>query len=188
MFSNNSENLVEPYFTSNNKMLLKDEFKTLPYVAPINFHASKVSNTDLTVSNIPHEVKVSIVDLASGNETELTNSSAFSFVANQGENEGRFVVKFSKNNVGIDNNAEENNISLAMYPNPATSQTTLFVDGLTNNAQVNICDVQGRTINTYTINKNQATLKINTENLSSGIYYIRVVSNDLTKTEKLIVK
>jgi hypothetical protein len=30
---------------------------------------------------------------------------------------------------------QEDNVSLAMYPNPATSQTTLFVDGLTNNAK-----------------------------------------------------
>jgi hypothetical protein len=103
-------------------------------------------------------------------------------------NEGRFVVKFAKNNVSIDNNAQENNVSLAMYPNPATTQTTLFVDGLTNDAQVNICDVQGRTINAYTINNNQSTLKISTSNLTSGVYYIRVVSNNLTKTEKLVVK
>ena len=137
-----------------------------------------------------HNVSVFIskVDLSNGTETALENGSTFNFVANQGENEGRFVVKFAKNNVGIDNNAEENNISLAMYPNPATTNTTLFVDGLTNNAQVSICDVQGRTINTYTMNKNQSTLKINTESLASGVYYIRVVTNNLTKTEKLVVK
>jgi hypothetical protein len=163
-------------------------FKTMPYYAPINFHASKVSNTNLTVSNIPTDVNVSIIDLANGNETALENGSTFNFVANQGENEGKFVVKFGRNNVGIDNNAEENNISLAMYPNPSTTSTTLLIDGLTDNAQVSICDVQGRSINNYTLNKGQSTLKINTSNLASGIYYVRVVSNDLTKTEKLIVK
>jgi hypothetical protein len=188
MLSTNNEDLVEPYFVVNDKQILKDEFKTMPYVAPINFHASKVSNTDLTVSNIPNNVNVSIVDLSNGNETALTNGSAFHFTANEGENSGRFVVKFAKNNVGIDNNAQEDNVSLAMYPNPTTSQTTLFVDGLTNDAQVSICDVQGRTINTYTMNKNQSTLKINTESLASGVYYIRVVTNNLTKTEKLVVK
>jgi hypothetical protein len=188
MLSTRNEDLVEPYFIVENRQILKDEFKTLPYYAPMNFHASKESNTNLTVNNIPENVNVSIIDLSNGNETALENGSAFNFVANQGENEGRFVVKFGKSNVGLDNTAEENEISLAMYPNPATTQTTLFVDGLTNNAQVNICDIQGRIINTYTINNNQSTLKINTSNLASGVYYIRVVSNNLTKTEKLVVK
>jgi hypothetical protein len=147
MISTNNTNLVEPYFLVNEKHIMKDEFNTMPYYTPMNFHASKESNTNLTVNNIPENVNVSIIDLSNGTETALTNGSVFNFVANQGENEGRFVVKFGKNNVGIDNNAEENNISLAMYPNPATTQTTLFVDGLTNNAQVSICDVQGRIIN-----------------------------------------
>jgi hypothetical protein len=188
LLSTNNEDLVEPYFLVENHANIEKIFKTMPYYAPMNFHASKVSNTNLTVSNIPNNVSVSIVDLSNGQETALENGSTFNFVANEGENEGRFVVKFGKTNVSIENTAEENEISLAMYPNPATTSTTLFVDGLTNDAQVFVNDVQGRTINTYTINNNQSTLKINTSNLASGVYYIRVVSNNLTKTEKLIVK
>jgi hypothetical protein len=188
LLSSNNENLVEPYFLVDNHAVMKNIYKTMPYITPINFHASKVSNTNLTVSNIPNNVKVSIIDLSNGNETALENGSTFNFVANQGENSERFVVKFGKNNVSIDNMAEENNISLAMYPNPATSQTTLMVDGLTNSAKVFVNDIQGRTINTYTINKGQSIIRINTEGLASGVYYVRVVSNNLIKTEKLIVK
>jgi hypothetical protein len=131
----NSEDIVEPYFLIDNRQILKDEFKTLPYQVPINFHASKVSNTTLTTTNIPNDVTVSIVDLSNGQEVALENGSTFNFVANEGENEGRFVVKFGKNNVSIDNNAEENNVSLSMYPNPATTSTTLIVEGLTNSAK-----------------------------------------------------
>jgi hypothetical protein len=184
----NSEDIVEPYFLIDNRQILKDEFKTLPYQVPINFHASKVSNTTLTTTNIPNDVTVSIVDLSNGQEVALENGSTFNFVANEGENEGRFVVKFGKNNVSIDNNARENNVSLSMYPNPATTSTTLIVEGLTNSAKVFVNDIQGRTLNTYTINKGQTHLKINTEKFTSGVYYIKVITNNLTKTEKLIVK
>jgi hypothetical protein len=188
LISTNNTDLVEPYFLVENHAVLENIYKTMPYYSPINFHASKVSNTNLTVNNIPNDVTVSIIDLSNGNETALENGSTFSFVANEGENAGRFVAKFGNKNVGIDNTVAKDNVSLAIYPNPATTQTTLIVDGLTNNAQVSICDIQGRTINNYSINKGQSTLKINTENLSSGVYYIRLISNNLTKTEKLVVK
>jgi hypothetical protein len=59
---------------------------------------------------------------------------------------------------------------------------------LNNNAQVFLNDVQGRVINTYNVSKEQHTLKINTNNLTSGVYYIRVITNNSAKTEKLIVR
>jgi hypothetical protein len=188
LFSNNNDNFVEPYFVVDNRNIYKNEFKTMPYTTPINFHASKESNTNLIVSNIPNNVSVSIVDLSNGQETALENGSVFNFVANQGENEGRFVVKFGKKSVSIEDNAQENNISLAMYPNPATSQTTLVLSGVNGNAQVLINDVQGRVVNTYNVAKGQTTLKINTNSLASGVYYVRVISNNTSKTEKLIVR
>jgi hypothetical protein len=75
-----------------------------------------------------------------------------------------------------------------MYPNPATSQTTLVLDGVNGNAQVLVNDVQGRVVNTYNVAKGQTTLKINTQSLASGVYYVRVISNNIAKTEKLIIK
>jgi hypothetical protein len=105
LLSNDNEDLVEPYFLVDNHTVMKDIFKTMPYIAPINFHADKISNTTLTTTNIPDDVNVSIVDLSSGEETILENNSSYSFVANQGENEGRFVVKFAKDNVSIENQA-----------------------------------------------------------------------------------
>jgi hypothetical protein len=189
MFSNN-ENLVEPYFLVENRQILKDEFKTMPYYVPMNFHASKESNTNLTVSNIPNNVNISIIDLADGQETALENGSAFNFIANEGENEGRFVIRFNKSNVGIDNEVtnSKDDMTLALYPNPATDHTILFIDNLSSNAKVVLSDIQGRSIKTYNINKGQKTLRVNTSNLASGIYYIRMITNNITKAEKLIVK
>lgn len=187
LLSTNNENLVEPYFLVNDKQILKDEFKSMPYQTPINFHASKASNANFTVSNIPDGVSVSIVDLSNGSETALNNGNVFSFVANQGENNGRFVIKFAQSNVGL-NDVNGDNVSVSLYPNPATSQTTLTVSALASQAKVVVNDLQGRNIKTFNLSKGQTTLNINTEDLTSGVYYIRVITNDMTKTEKLVVK
>jgi hypothetical protein len=79
-------------------------------------------------------------------------------------------------------------MTLALYPNPATDHTILFIDNLSSNAKVVLSDIQGRSIKTYNINKGQKTLRVNTSNLASGIYYIRMITNNITKAEKLIVK
>lgn len=188
LLSTNNENLVEPYFVVDNKMILKNEFKTLPYLAPINFHASKTSNVELVANNIPNDIKVSIINLNDNSETELNNKSVFNFVANSGENEGRFVIKFAQNNVSINDEAQSNEIAMSLYPNPASDQTTLTISGINGNAKVLLTDILGQTINSYNIVKGQNSLTIKTNDLTSGIYYVRIINNSISKTEKLIVK
>lgn len=190
MLSTNNEDLVEPYFLVDNHAILNNIFKTLPYVVPMNFHASKTSEVKFMASNIPTGVNVYVVDLLNGQETILNNNNIFTFTANQGENNGRFAIKFAENSSSTNDaiNDTDKEISVSMYPNPATENTNLFISGTNDNAKVFVCDVQGRTINTYSINKGQASLKIITSNLASGVYYVRVITNNTTKTEKLIIK
>jgi hypothetical protein len=167
---------------------MKNEIKTLPYQCGINFRANEASNVDFYCENIPNDVEVSIVDTTTNEETSLNNANVFHFMANQGNNSDKYVVKIEKKNVGIENEANQEAISLSLYPNPAKESTTLTIDNLNNNAQVFLNDVQGRVINTYNVSKEQHTLKINTNNLTSGVYYIRVITNNSAKTEKLIVR
>ena len=67
-------------------------------------------------------------------------------------------------------------------------ETTLTINNLSSTAKVVINDIQGRIINTYNLSKGQTSLNINTENMTSGVYYVRVITNNQTNTEKLIVK
>lgn len=188
MFSTENTNLVEPYFIVDNYNLMKNDIKTLPYQCGINFRANEASNVDFYCENIPNDVEVSIVDTTTNEETSLNNANVFHFMANQGNNSDKYVVKIGKKNVGMENEANQEAISLSLYPNPAKESTTLTIDNLNNNAQVFLNDVQGRVINTYNVSKEQHTLKINTNNLTSGVYYIRVITNNSAKTEKLIVR
>ncbi|MBQ0113576.1 MAG: leucine-rich repeat domain-containing protein [Bacteroidales bacterium] len=80
----------------------------------------------------------------------------------------------------------ESKIAVGVYPNPTEENTILNVEGLTTDAQVLLTDIQGRTIKTYTMKAGDRTLEIETSNMISGAYYIRIISNAFTRTEKII--
>ncbi|MCQ2326781.1 MAG: fibronectin type III domain-containing protein [Bacteroidales bacterium] len=82
----------------------------------------------------------------------------------------------------------DNTISLALYPNPTTSNATLSVEGLNEEAMVVVTDIQGRTIQSNKLAQGQTAINISTENLASGVYYVRVITTNATRTEKLIKK
>ena len=81
-------------------------------------------------------------------------------------------------------------ISIMMYPNPATSQTNLIVEGVSGETKIVLSDVQGRilnTINTKAVNGVvEQTIDLN--NLAKGVYYIRIQNSYINRTQKLIVK
>lgn len=86
--------------------------------------------------------------------------------------------------------ATGNDISIMMYPNPATSQTKLVVSGVNGETKIILSDVQGRTLNTISAKPVSGTLEqtIDLNDLAKGIYYIRIQNSDISRTQKLIVK
>jgi hypothetical protein len=82
-------------------------------------------------------------------------------------------------------NIDELNVSV--YPNPATNQ--LFVD-LTNAKQqveqINIVDITGRVIVGGIQPKQSAKISLNIENLQADIYYVQLLSGNLTSTKKFL--
>ncbi|MBQ9254743.1 MAG: T9SS type A sorting domain-containing protein, partial [Bacteroidales bacterium] len=49
-------------------------------------------------------------------------------------------------------------------------------------------DVQGRTIKETKLAQGENTIKIETSTFASGVYYIRIVTDTINRTEKLIKK
>ncbi|MDD2192615.1 MAG: T9SS type A sorting domain-containing protein [Bacteroidales bacterium] len=88
------------------------------------------------------------------------------------------------------NGVNEQDISIMMYPNPATSQTKLVVSGVNGETKIVLSDVQGRVLNTINAKPTSGTLEqtIDLNNLAKGIYYIRIQNSDINRTQKLIVK
>ena len=78
--------------------------------------------------------------------------------------------------VGIEDLQNTNTkLTLKIYPNPASSMATVVIPGTeqgTGNYRLSIYDITGREVRSYKIN--QPSLTINTKELGSGLYFLRL--------------
>lgn len=75
------------------------------------------------------------------------------------------------------------------YPNPADDYTFVNVVNANDNQNIVVTDIYGKIVAKYNINNNSTSIKINTAELASGIYYYSIENNGkLIKTQKLIVR
>ena len=86
------------------------------------------------------------------------------------------------------NDAIANQINAVVYPNPANTQATLEINGLNQDAKVVISDLQGRILSQDSINAGTSRYTINVSDMASGVYYIRIVTDNVISTQKLIVE
>lgn len=93
---------------------------------------------------------------------------------------GGFTINVtSLNTTEIDNNIDLNS-EVAIYPNPASNQLT--IDTELKISEMNIIDIMGKTI--VTTKKNTNTL--NVTDLSTGIYFIQLITEERIITKKFI--
>jgi uncharacterized repeat protein (TIGR01451 family) len=87
------------------------------------------------------------------------------------------------------NSLSNDNVSLNVYPNPASNQATVAYQ-LKNSGdvQVKLTDVQGKVVSSTTVANQQAgkhQLNINANNLSNGVYMLQLTTAEQSKTLKL---
>ncbi len=79
-------------------------------------------------------------------------------------------------------------IDIALYPNPTNSNFDIkFNKKPSERIHVKVLDISGKKIFTKTFDENQNKYSINTENWFSGIYIIRVTSNNTEVTSKIVI-
>ena len=81
-----------------------------------------------------------------------------------------------------------NQIAVSLYPNPASDNATLEINGLNQDAKIVISDLQGRILSQDNINAGTTRYTINVSEMSSGVYYIRIITDNVVSTQKLIVE
>ena len=89
---------------------------------------------------------------------------------------------------GIDDvvgNASER-CTVSIYPNPATSQTTVSVDGLNGKAELCVIDMSGRNVMATVMNDN--TVQLDISRLAAGTYFVRISGEGISATRKLVVR
>jgi hypothetical protein len=104
-----------------------------------------------------------------------------------GENYGSFqYFKNTEFNVGIPDN--DGGFAFDLYPNPATDGVFIDLndDTRSKSAEVTIIDLNGRVIKTVILNSDDLRLK--TDDLSPGIYFVRLKSGNKEFTRKMAVR
>lgn len=77
---------------------------------------------------------------------------------------------------------------LSVYPNPASSYAMLSLEGMRSNSVVTVTDLQGRVLSTFAVNHADEPVRIETEGLEAGIYFVTVNDGANRQTVKLSVR
>lgn len=78
-------------------------------------------------------------------------------------------------------------VSMRLYPNPATSQVRIALEGVSGMVNCNIIDMSGRVIYNADLNAESEQV-VSLKNVPAGAYFVRVTNGDFSKIEKLIVR
>jgi len=77
------------------------------------------------------------------------------------------------------------NISFSVYPNPATNQFSVDAE-LSTETVIQILNYKGQLVKE--VHQLNASNQIDISNLSSGIYFVNLRTNNTVSTQKLMVK
>ena len=99
--------------------------------------------------------------------------------------EGNVILFTTTASSGL-NSAEGTVATMTVYPNPASERAIVAVSGVENGAKIVVSDMQGRII--LSDNMTSETYELSVANMTSGVYYIRVIGTTSTHTQKLIVE
>ena len=143
---------------------------------PINFKAAKNGNYTLKVETSDLDVEyLHLIDHKTGADIDLLATPSYSFEAKATDYASRFKIVFETNSDNTDIDAE----SFAYYDGS---------DWVINNmgeATLQVVDMLGRIVNSTAINGN-VTMSI--DNLSAGVYVMRLVNGNNVKVQKVVVK
>jgi hypothetical protein len=88
-------------------------------------------------------------------------------------------------NVGVEN--INSTLAVNVYPNPSSGVINIDFGTTTNNATVIITNTIGSIINEIALNSNQSLYAINTNNFSTGIYFMHIKSGNNAATKRIVI-
>ena len=120
---------------------------------------------------------------AYGNQTEHIWDN-WDSVTNDWVFGSKWVYYWSELTTSISNNIID--LNYIVYPNPFTDYTTIELSDAVQTQKIELIDIHGRIVRTID-NVNSNSVNIHRDNLPSGIYFIRIHSDD-TYVKKVIIK
>ena len=175
---------VQPIFSSSPSSVLLNENGHLIYsFNNINLYP-KNWNEELSKGFFTFSVKQN-PGLSPG--TEISNLADIYFDFNEPVRTNNTINTIEK---GASTNPEPGvDLVQKIYPNPANNSFYLLLSDLPEGAiEIRMSDLFGRLIKSEVVNNNSITVEMSTETISSGTYFINVISgNSTSKTYKLML-
>ncbi|NNJ81653.1 MAG: DUF1028 domain-containing protein [Flavobacteriaceae bacterium] len=127
--------------------------------------------------------RVYLIDNQENSITDLTLEN-YEFKSNKGTFNERFTLQFEEENIlGQTTNTLD---SVTVYPNPIEDVLNIQSDGILMNT-IQIFDVRGRSMAQQIVN-NQNTVMLDISSYPSGVYFVRIVTEEELITKKIIKK
>lgn len=172
-------------------------FKAIPWTGntpwPAKVTVSYGDNRDtLDLPAAPHGWPLTIDEMIEYNVTFPTvseNTQVIIETINENGHDKRIFI----DDLSIVGNAAETSVtdikqsSIAIYPNPANNVAVIAFDG-TNNAQVAIINLSGKTVANYNIEQGVKEMILDLKSLKAGSYLIRITTDKTVRTEHLIIQ
>jgi uncharacterized repeat protein (TIGR01451 family) len=116
--------------------------------------------------------------------TQIRNSAAIYFDYN-----APVITNKTLNTIQFPAGVEElkSTVSLAIYPNPATSELNINISNANGASVINVYDLQGRLLQVQKVT-NDDVQKVNINELSNGLYFITVENNKGIKVTAKFMK
>ena len=174
------ENAVNPYMKVEGHNLIDNYFSQLPATFDLNFNAYKDHTISFALTKTMQDIEITLIDVENNNaETVLNVDEPVSINVTSGQNEGRYKLRFTRKNVGINELAsEESTINIW------NTRNVVNISGK-ELKKVEIYNTLGQVV--YSSNLAGSSTSINT-NLKDGAYIVKVQDTKTSKSEKIIIK
>ncbi|MCH9821899.1 MAG: T9SS type A sorting domain-containing protein, partial [Bacteroidetes bacterium] len=82
-----------------------------------------------------------------------------------------------------------NNLDIKIFPNPTSDLIAIQIGGINNqDLDIKMYDIQGKLIKETKLNKGQTISYLDIQTVYSGTYLIKISTNELSLTRKIIVE
>ena len=179
MFSSN-EDAVNPYFNVEGRNIFDNYFSQLPAEYELNFNSYKNNQIDFALKEEISEVEVTLIDIANNNaETVLSVNEPVQIDLTEGQNEGRYRLRFAPKNSNINGVASSEN-SINIWNR--LSEINISGKDL---KRVEIFNTLGQKVYHAQLSGDSATFN---SNLSDGAYIVKVYTQSSIKSKKVIIR
>ncbi len=107
---------------------------------------------------------------------------------------GRSIYKLDLQGLALNSNqfaaagVKQSNISIALYPNPATDYAMINLKNNMHGTLINIYNNNGKLVSSEKMEANVLQQKINLQNTAKGVYYVTCITGNTKTNTKLIIQ